>query len=145
MDEDDPLPRKNPRRNVPPVPTTRAELLAQSGSKPKTLIDHIQDVFLEHIGDDVIQLYLEPLTDEESITGKLEYDAVKLAERIQELAKTMGLAPVYEVKLDTVITKMRWAQRRMELRPNQRIEKAGGDLRDDGDLDETHGFGTDLD
>ena len=109
-----------------PFPTTSEDLYARFAKRESDLNDLIQMHFGTFCKDPEVFALLAPIHNDDSVTGKIEYDQFCAAKRIVELSgkDDLDIPQLASLKPVTALRHLKVVLKRAKLMPWQRIEEA---------------------
>jgi hypothetical protein len=120
------MPEATQLRVPPPLPTTRADLLAQYRLKRKRSINDLVEEIIVKLwdADEDFMKYLDAVWDAQAIEGSLNEDDTMAAQIIRNVAKRDNNVEVAGQNLHTIKLAMRVGLRRFDIDRPTREEKA---------------------
>lgn len=116
---------ENNKAVVVALPTSRGELYAGRLNKHATHINDLMDMhFGDFFEDEEVSRHLTAVYNEDTLTGKVEYDHLFAANRIIELARARQIIEIASLKPLQCMHALRVVLRRLGLMPWQRIERS---------------------
>lgn len=113
------------RALVAEMPTNRKELAESRLNGGEMHINDMMDMhFMDFLSDETVAAYLRPVYNDQTRSGKVEFDQLFAATRILELAKARDIHELAGLKPAQCLRVLRVVLRRFGLMPWQRIEKA---------------------
>jgi hypothetical protein len=114
------------RPAAPPLPATRADLLAGYKLKRKRSINDLVEEVIVRLwdADEDFMKYVEAIYDEEAVEGSLEDDDTMAAQIIRNVAKKENLTEIASKNLHTIKLAMRVGLRRFGVARPEREQQA---------------------